>query len=799
MKLTTNLKKKINKSREFLKNSLIYFVYHNMKIDNNLIFIESKDGRDFVGNMFRIVEELSSGEYGNYKIYVYADKDISEKIKELQKNYNLKIHRIISNQTIATMILEKAKYVVVDSTLQQKYVKREGQIFVETWHGTPLKVMGRDNRSEEHLTGNVQFSFLASDYLIYSNDYTKNKMTSAYMLEDIYDGKILMEGYPRNSVFFNENQKEEFKIKLGFENKEIFAYMPTFKGVIYRRDDEKQKDELNNFFINIDKNLNSNQILLVKLHPFNNKKIKFSKFKHIKPFPNGYETYDILNMADCLITDYSSVFFDFANTKRKIILFNYDEKDYLDYRGIYFPLSDLPFPKVQTVEDLIKELNSPKEYDDNDFIKQFCQYDNPNAVKKLCRHIFNGEKVCKELTFENNKKNILIFAGDLKNNKVTSSLLNLLSNFDNKDFNIYISFRYWDKYIRNHHLKIFDKFPSYVKTFSLKSGFYMTFSEQKAYNKFLKSNNYKTIPKTVEKMFERELIRYYDKFPFDVVLNFEASNPDQILLFSYSNAQKNMFVFEDLVKKAKKNNRLNSSSLKEAFANYDNIIVDSTNLVKPINKIVQNKDKIKIVPKLYNYEEIINNSNEEFLIDKDTLMVSSNPYGIKGVLESSGKKFISIGDYSKSKNNESLLKAFDKFCEDYHDAQLIIVGNGGKLYNKTKSWRANLKHWQNVTLIRGISNYLPILKECDLFISSSKSESRFLSIIEADVLNVPVLATKIDDFEWMKKFDGFLVESDEKGLLEGMNAFMDEKINLMNIDMEQHNEKALEEFYSILN
>ena len=70
MKLTTNLKKKINKSREFLKNSLIYFVYHNMKIDNNLIFIESKDGRDFVGNMFRIVEELSSGEYGNYKIYV---------------------------------------------------------------------------------------------------------------------------------------------------------------------------------------------------------------------------------------------------------------------------------------------------------------------------------------------------------------------------------------------------------------------------------------------------------------------------------------------------------------------------------------------------------------------------------------------------------------------------------------------------------------------------------------------------------------------------------------------------------
>ena len=797
MKLTTNLKKRINKFREFLNNSLIYFVYYNMKIDKNIIFIESKDGKDFVGNMLRIVEELSSGDYRDYKIYVYAEKDISEKIKELQKNYNLKIHRVISNQTIATMILEKAKYIIVDSTLQQKYVKREGQIFVETWHGTPLKVMGRDNRSEEHLTGNVQYSFLVSDYLIYSNDYTKDKMTSAYMLEDIYDGKILMEGYPRNSVFFNEKQKEEFKIKFGFENKEIFAYMPTFKGVIYNRDDEKQKDELNNFFINMDNNLNNNQILLVKLHPFNNKKIKFSKFKHIKPFPKGYETYDILNMADCLITDYSSVFFDFANTKRKIILFNYDEKEYLDYRGIYFPLSDLPFPKVQTVEDLIKELNLPKDYDDEEFIKKFCQYDNPNSVKKLCRHIFNGEKVCKEIIFENNKKNILIFAGSLRSNNVTSSLLNFLSDFDSKNYNIYISFRYWDKYIRNNHLKIFDKFPGYVKTFSLKSDFYLTLSEQRAYKKFLKSNN-KNIPKTVEKMFKRELIRYYDKFPFDVVLNFEANNSDQILLFSYSDAKKIHFVFEDLLEKSKKNNRLNSSALNEAFSNYDNVVVDSPNLVEPVNKIVKNKDKVKIVHKLYNYEEMINNSKGDVLIDKDTLMVTSNPCGIKGVLESKGRKFISIGNYSKSKDNESLLKAFDKFCDDYPDAQLILVGNGGNLYNKTKSWRAGLKHWQNVTLINGISNYLPILKECDLFISSSKSESSFLSIIEADVLNIPVLATRIDDFEWMKKFDGFLVESNEDGLLEGMNAFMDEKINLMNIDVEQHNEKALEEFYSIL-
>ena len=99
--------------------------------------------------------------------------------------------------------------------------------------------------------------------------------------------------------------------------------MPTFKGIVSDRKDEEQKNEVTSFLKEIDANLNDNQILFVKLHPYNQSKINFSKFKRIDKFPRGYETYDILNMADALITDYSSVFFDFANTRRKIIIFNY--------------------------------------------------------------------------------------------------------------------------------------------------------------------------------------------------------------------------------------------------------------------------------------------------------------------------------------------------------------------------------------------------------------------------------------------------------------------------------------------
>ena len=81
-------------------------------------------------------------------------------------------------------------------------------------------------------------------------------------------------------------------------------------------------------------------------------------------------------------------------------------------REIYFPISDLPFPKVQNIDDLVKELNSPKDYDDSEFIEKFCTYDRPDAAKYICQHIFNGEKVCREKSVESNgNHNILIFAG----------------------------------------------------------------------------------------------------------------------------------------------------------------------------------------------------------------------------------------------------------------------------------------------------------------------------------------------------------------------------------------------------
>ena len=90
---------------------MIYNAYYNDEIDEKLVYLESRDGLDFTGNIFRIVEELSNGDYDDLKIYVHAKPQVVDKIREFQKNYNLRIDKIITKESKATVILEKAKYI----------------------------------------------------------------------------------------------------------------------------------------------------------------------------------------------------------------------------------------------------------------------------------------------------------------------------------------------------------------------------------------------------------------------------------------------------------------------------------------------------------------------------------------------------------------------------------------------------------------------------------------------------------------------------------------------------------------
>lgn len=788
------LKQKLANLKDCMDNSSIYKLYYDEKLDDNLIYLESRNGLDFTGNILRIAEEVSTGRYGDFKICVYATPETKSKISRLKRNYNLKIDRIITNENKATEILERAKYIFTDSGIRPKYIKKEGQIFVNTWHGTPLKLMGRDNPGEIISIGHIQHSLLSSDYLIYPNRYMMDRMMNAFMFEKIYQGKILLEGYPRNSVFF---AKSDLKESLGYSNMEIYVYMPTFRGVVNDRDDIKQKDDIEKYLSVIDDNLDENQLMLVNLHPYNQSQIDFSKLNRVEAFPDGYDVYDIVNMADCLITDYSSVFFDFANTRRKIIIFNYDEEEYLKYRGFYMPLDELPFPKVSAVDELVGELNLDKGYDDSEFINEFCTYDNENAAEHICQHVFKSQKCCTELNIEREGKNILIFAGSLMNNGITSSVINLLENVDRKKYNFFITFKQWDQYIVENHESVFAQFPQDIEFLPLRSNFSPTVREKMDLNKFFTSTDTMECPQSLHALFNRSFVRQFGGVDFDIAIDYDGYNHDMSVIFANAGIKNAVWVHNDMISESKTRNKQNLNLLSYIYSKMDHVNVVSDSLIGPTSKISSRKDNIGVIHNICNYKKIIEDSKCELKLDEDTEIHTCSK-DIEDVLSKEGKKFITIGRYSPEKGHERLIRAFNEFCNDYPDTQLIIIGGHGVLYDDTVKLVDEIEYGQNVTLIKGLSNPMPILKECDLFVFPSLYEGWGIVVLEADVLQVPVFSTNVTGTEWIGQYGGKLVDDSQEGILNGMYEYMENGLMPLNIDYDKFNEEIITDFYNLI-
>lgn len=795
-----NIRKKIkNKLTDYywkLHNTMIttiaYWVYDHCKIDENMVFMSSRDGMDLAGNILRIAEELSKEKYNHLKIYIYAKHEAEDHVSALKKEYQLENLHIVTRKSIALALMERAKYIVSDSGIPWSYVKREDQVMLNTWHGTPLKFMGKYIKQERHSIGTVQHFFLSSDYLLYPSEYMKEKMLESYMVENVMAGKVLMGGYPRNSVFFDHQRRQELRDRLGYTNLTVYAYLPTHRGNVFKMKNKQQLEQVIAYLTEIDAELTDDQILLVKLHIFNQSKIDFAQFEHIKPFPTEYETYDVLNATDGLITDYSSVFFDYANTRNKIILFTYDEEEYFEDRGTYFSLDELPFPKVKNAQELIREMNTPINYDDQEFLARFCPYDHIDATEELCDHVFTGKKQLREETVGNGKENVLIMGGSLAKNGITTALVNLLNNLDTEQKNYYVTFRRDEI---NRTPERVNVLPPHIKFLPMMNENEFTLWEKLVFKKYKKSNKKIALPTALQQLFKRERERYFPGVKFDHVLQFDGYGINVNLLFDAFDCKKTVWVHNDMVQEINTKKIQHYPTLFNLYNRFDHVAVVSEDMIEPTAQISGRRDNIKVVHNIHDVVQINERAQLPITLDMDTEYVTANPNGIVGVLESPGKKFITIGRFSPEKGHQRLIAAFDAFCHDYPDTQLIILGGHGVLYNKTLAWRRQSKYWRNITIIKSVLNPMPILKKCDLFVLSSFYEGLGLVLLEADCLDVPSFTTEISGASgFYQQHCGYIVENSEAGILQGMYDYMDGKVHCLEIDYDQYNQKAMSEF-----
>ena len=802
---TGEMKKRLKKILSKLKNiksfSLMTWYalfYYHMKIVENWILIDSKNGKDLGSNMLRIAEELTHNpEYKKYKIYISVNKSKKSEIEEMIRLYDLKgVHLIKEAGYHYARVAARAHYLFTDTTFPSWFDKREGQVITNTWHGTPLKMMGKDVTNRSFDMGNVQKAHLISDYLVYPSDFMKDVMGSAYYLDRLYQGTLLCAGYPRNSVFFDKEKGKSLREKLGLQDKKLYGYMPTWRGTLRNINSQKITDLLEYYFMELDAKLGEDEIFLVRLHPFVSNSIDYSKYKHIQKFPYGYEPYDILNICDCLVTDYSSVFFDFANSQKKIILFVYDKELYMDERGVYVSMDTFPFPQVRTVDALLEEMRAPKNYDDTAFLEKFCQYDQADSAANVLKTVIQGEKVCKEEKFASNgKENVLIYVGNMAKNGLTTAFLNLMSNIDLDKRNYFAVFR--SEALKQDPLRVglIPKELGIIPVASLRG---KTLGEAWACRKFYGKNiSTPSVMKKVDRFNERLYRRNLGAVKCDTVIQYAGYEKNVINMFYHIPARRVIFIHNDMVEEIRTKNNQHEPTLRRAYHDYEKIVPVTQDIYAPSLELGQNPDNIHIVNNCHDYKSVLEKAEKELAFDPDTKCTISEEE-LKTVLAGNARKFINIGRFSGEKGHMMLMDAFDRYHKQNPDSYLIIIGGYGQLYEKTLAYAEEKDASDRIIIIKSISNPMPILKQCDLFVLSSLYEGLGLVILEADTLGIPVVSTDIQGPKmFMEEHGGTLVAPTVDGIYEGLCAFDAGKVKVMNVDYEQYNQNAVVQYENL--
>lgn len=427
-----------------------YYAYNwkYRKIKENRVLFESFHGTALNDSPFAMMLELAKDP--QFEIYYTSKKALLDKHQNILDAYGLdKVKLVALESKQYQRVLATSKYLINCVSFPTYFIRREGQIYLNTWHGTPLKTLGKKMAQGIQDMSNIQRNFLQSTHLLHPNSYTMNHMMEDYNLTDLYTGKVILNGYPRNAIFMDKKVENMVKEKYGMKDKEILAYMPTWRGATSNNANGLDyEDEVKAILTEFDNNLNENQIMYVNLHPLVKDKVKIEGFKHILTFPTDVDNYTFISAVDVLITDYSSVFFDYSLTKKPIVLFMYDYDNYMEERGMYMDVKSLPFEKIYTMEDMIvylkrKDKKIAMNHEWYAYVDKFIKHDKIENARMINNYIFyNKQSNLKIYDYKDNaeENRTIYFAEKLKHNEDREVIENIkaLDNslivFERKDF-----------------------------------------------------------------------------------------------------------------------------------------------------------------------------------------------------------------------------------------------------------------------------------------------------------------------------------------------------------------------------
>ena len=373
-----------------------------VKTQPKTVFFCSFNGKAFSDSPKQLyLDMLASPDFSDYEfIWGFEQPDKHTLPAESKNTVIVRTHSAAYEKA-----LKKSGVWITNFRIGDYFIPSKKQRYIQCWHGTPLKKLGYDiDRGNNALNSvsEIKGKYLEDakkfTHIISPSPFTTQKLISAFNLKALgKEDSVIEEGYPRNDFLYRYTPGDVSQIKreVGVpEDKRVILYAPTWRdnqhisGVGYSYKTEIDFDRLRS-------SLPDNYVLLFRAHYFVANSFDFERYKGFVYNVSDYD--DIARLyviSDMLITDYSSVFFDYANLSRPIIFYMYDLEQYRgQIRDFYFPPEELPGEIVTTQEQLTRAVI---EYDKGftpdlrytEFKKRFNPLDDGNASHRTLARIF---------------------------------------------------------------------------------------------------------------------------------------------------------------------------------------------------------------------------------------------------------------------------------------------------------------------------------------------------------------------------------------------------------------------------
>lgn len=330
--------KKILKT--MVKNFLrLFYVF---PVNKNKIYLINFNGTSYGFDARAFAEYMQEKFPGKY-VYIWEAKDY-----RILSGSNRNI-TFISKKSMRSIYHEMTAGIILGNFVPRSILPyRKEQIIINTWHGNPVKKVGK-----YAIHYNPEAYRNATCFLSHSEKYTNDVIRDSFE----YEGHVLNCGVPRNDIFFKSGKDSvisKIKDSLCIRGEKIALYAPTFRGDFSAEDNEL---DYNGLYDSLVRKFGGDWIILYRLHPMVIQARLMDGIDNALDVSKYPDMQDLLLISDILITDYSSSMWDYCLQRKPVFLFVPDIDSYEMDRGLYCSLYDLPYPVCKSNKELSEKIS----------------------------------------------------------------------------------------------------------------------------------------------------------------------------------------------------------------------------------------------------------------------------------------------------------------------------------------------------------------------------------------------------------------------------------------------------------